>query len=62
MSKQPQIARNLIEQFVVYSTGAPVGFADQLAVEAMMKSLAKRNYGIRSMIHEIVQSDMFRNK
>lgn len=61
-SKEPQIARNLLEQLIVYATGAPVGFADRPAVEEMMKSLAGKNYGVRSMVHEVVQSELFRKK
>ena len=61
-SRQPQIARNLLDQFVVYATGSPVGFADGVAVDGMMKRLAGRNFGIRSMIHEVVQSKLFRMK
>ena len=61
-SRQPQIARNLLEQFIVYATGAPVGFADQPVVDDMMKRLAAGNFGVRSMIHEVVQSELFRQK
>lgn len=61
-SRQPQIARNLLHQFVVYATGSPVGFADRVTADAMMKRLADRDYGVRSMIHEVVQSELFRKK
>lgn len=61
-SRTPQIARNLLEQFIVCSTGAPVGFADRELVDSMMNSLAKKNYGARSMVHEVIQSDLFRKK
>ncbi len=60
--KQPQIARNLLEQFIVYATGTPARFADQPIVDRMMKSLTEKEYGTRSMIHEVVQSDLFRKK
>jgi len=61
-SKESQIARNLLEQFIVYATGAPVGYADRPEVDEMMKSLEKEKYGVRSMIQEVVLSDLFRNK
>lgn len=61
-TKSPQIARNVLEQFIVYATGAPVGFGDQETVESLMTTLAKNNYGVRSMIHEVVQSELFRRK
>ena len=31
-------------------------------VDSMMKALEKKNYGVRSMIHEVIQSDLFRKK
>lgn len=61
-SRDPQIARNLLDQFVVYATGTPVGFADRPIVADMMKSLMESNFGVRSMIHQVVQSDLFRSK
>ena len=61
-ARTPQIARNLLEQFIVYATGTPVGFGDREVVSSMMTSLAKKNYGVRSMVHEVVQSELFRRK
>jgi len=62
LSQQQQIARNLLEQLIIYSTGSPVGISDQPVVDEMMSSLEETEYGIRSMIHIVVQSDLFRNK
>ena len=61
-SHEPQIARNLLEQFIVYATGTPVGFADEAIVNEMMERLKDGDYGVRAMIHEVVQSPLFRNK
>jgi Protein of unknown function (DUF1592)/Protein of unknown function (DUF1588)/Protein of unknown function (DUF1585)/Protein of unknown function (DUF1587)/Protein of unknown function (DUF1595)/Planctomycete cytochrome C len=56
------IARNLLSQLVIYATGADVGFADGAKLDDMMSRLKARGYGVRSMIHEVVQSPLFRNK
>lgn len=56
------LARNLVEQMVVYGTGEPVHFADREAVERMLDQTAERRYGIRSLIHEIVESPLFLSK
>jgi hypothetical protein len=56
------IARNLVEQMVVYGTGAPVSFADRAAVEAVLDRTASRRYGVRSLVHEIVESPLFLKK
>jgi mono/diheme cytochrome c family protein len=56
------IARNLVGQLIIYATGAPVAFADRAAVETVLARTAARHYGVRSLIHEIVQSPLFLNK
>ena len=56
------IARNLAEQLIVYATGAPVRFADRSEVAAILEACRSSNYGVRSLIHEIVQSPIFRRK
>lgn len=56
------IARNLVGQLVIYATGSPVGFADRAAVEAVLDKTADRRYGMRSLLHEMVQSKLFQTK
>lgn len=57
-----QIARNLANQLLTYSTGAPVSFADRAAIEQTLDRVAGSNYGIRSLIQELVQSPVFLSK
>jgi Protein of unknown function (DUF1585) len=57
-----RIAKNLLEQLVQYATGAQVSFADRSEVDAILTRLANERYGLRSMIHEVVGSSLFRNK
>jgi hypothetical protein len=56
------IARNLLRQLVSYATGADVGFADDAKLDEMLSRLKSGGYGVRSMVHEVVQSPLFRNK
>jgi hypothetical protein len=57
-----QIARNMVSQFLTYATGAPVGFADRAEVERILDAAEREHYGMRSIIHEIVKSDLFTHK
>ena len=57
-----QVARHLASQLLVYSTGAEIEFADRDAVETVVARLTDRGYPVRSMIHEVVQSDLFRSR
>lgn len=57
-----QIARNLAEKLLTYATGAEPQFADREVIEEIVARIRPKNYGLRSLIHEIVQSRPFRNK
>jgi hypothetical protein len=57
-----QVARNLLQQFAVYATGAPIRFSDRPAIEAVLARTKPEGYRVRSLVHEIVQSDLFLNK
>ena len=57
-----QIARNAASQLITYSTGAPVSFGDRQALETILDGAEKDRYGLRTLIHQIVQSDLFTHK
>jgi hypothetical protein len=56
------IARNVYGQLLTYATGTPIGFSDRPIVEEILDRTAEGRYGIRSLIHEVVQSPMFQTK
>ena len=62
LSDEKQIARNLARQLTIYATGAPVGFADRAHIEEILQRASSSHYGVRSLIHELVQSELFLNK
>lgn len=62
LANEKQLARNLVQQLTVYATGAPVRFADREQVEQILARASASRYGVRSLIHELIQSDLFRNK
>ncbi|MCY3841168.1 MAG: DUF1592 domain-containing protein [Gammaproteobacteria bacterium] len=56
-----QIARHFAAQLITLATGAEVEFADRDEVHRIVTSVADRGYPVRSIIHEVVQSDLFRS-
>ena len=56
------LAANLARQLTIYATGAPIRFADRPALAKLLARTARSGYGVRDLIHEIVQSDLFLNK
>ena len=59
---EPIVARNLVQQLATYATGAPVGFADRPQIEQILENSRSSDHGVRSLVHGIVQSDLFRFK
>jgi len=62
LEREDQVARNLTQQLLTYATGAGIQFADRDVVEAIRGSVKSRAGGLRTLIHEIVQSDTFQTK
>jgi hypothetical protein len=62
LKDERQIARNLVQQLIAYSTGAPVGFADRAEVERILDVSAKDHFGVRTLIHQVIQSKLFSSK
>ena len=62
LSDPEQIARNMLHQLLVYATGAEIEFADRKEIEDILDRLESRNYGFRSLIHAVAQSDIFLSK
>ncbi len=62
LREEEQLARNVVSQLVVYATGLPLRFSDRATVEAMLDRAEASEYGFRSLIHEVVQSPLFRRK
>jgi hypothetical protein len=56
------LARNLTRQLMVYATGAPVHFSDREQIEHILTGAKSHDYGVRSLIHGIVQSELFQQK
>ncbi|MEO7412468.1 MAG: DUF1592 domain-containing protein [Opitutaceae bacterium] len=62
MKDELPIARNLTRQLVTFSTGAPVHFSDRDEVEKILQHAAASQYGVRTLVHEVVQSSLFQTK
>ena len=62
LKDERQIARNFVNQLVIFSTGAPVRFGDRPIVEAILDRAAANSYGVKSLIEAIIESELFRNK
>ena len=62
LEDEEKIARAFTRQLTVYATGAPVRFSDRPRIEKILRGAAASGYGIRSLVHGIVQDPLFLNR
>jgi len=60
LSDRRAIATGMTEKLVTYALGRRTGFSDRPDIERIVNNVTDKRYGFRSLIHEIVQNDMFR--
>ena len=56
------LAKNMTRQLLVYATGSPVRFSDRAEIDRIVQQSAATHYGLRTLVHQIVQSDLFLRK
>jgi mono/diheme cytochrome c family protein len=59
---KPRLARALTTKLITYATGRAPQTSDREAVEAIVAKIAAKDHGLRSLVHEIVASELFQNK
>jgi hypothetical protein len=47
---------------MTYATGGPVAALDKSEIEAIVRAVKAKDYGFRSLVHEIVLSKLFQSK
>jgi hypothetical protein len=52
----------MVKQWVVYATGEPVSFADRASIEQIVSSAIQKGGGFKTLLHEVIQSPLFREK
>ena len=62
LADKDQLARSLASKLVGYATGATPTTIDQAEIEKIVRNVRDRDYGFRSLVHEVVQSNLFLQK
>ncbi|MCF7786876.1 MAG: DUF1592 domain-containing protein [Prosthecobacter sp.] len=62
LAQPGQLARCLTEKLITHFTGAQMQFADREVVEAIVQRAAPSGYGLRTLVHEVIQSRVFTHK
>lgn len=62
LQDKDQLARSLAEKLLAYATGANPTLADRQDIEKIVARVRAKEYGLRSLVHEVVQSETFGSK
>jgi hypothetical protein len=57
-----RLLTNLARQLAVYGTGRAVSFADRAPITALVAATQKKGGGIRTLIDELIQSQLFQTR
>ncbi|HVJ47246.1 MAG TPA: DUF1592 domain-containing protein, partial [Luteolibacter sp.] len=59
MTSEDDFARCLTRKLLTYGLGRELGFSDRAAVEAIDRKVSSEGNGLRTLIHVIIQSELF---
>jgi hypothetical protein len=62
LKDKDQLARALAEKLVTYATGSAPTALDKQEIEAIVRKVRENKYGVRTLVHEVVQSKLFQMK
>lgn len=62
LKEKSRLAEALVESLLAYALGRTIEFSDADDVDRLLETLKAEDYPVRSMIHEIVASRLFRKK
>ena len=62
LAEHEQILRCLTGKLITYATGAGISFADRTEIERILTKVNSQGSGLRTLVHEIVASDLFQRK
>ncbi len=57
-----QVARHVLSKLIAFSTGGEIEFSDREEVERILQATRSDGYPLRSLIHQVVASRIFRNR
>ena len=62
LKNEDALARNVARQLLIYATGAGIRFSDRNAIDAIIAKTKPSKHGIRSLVQEVVASELFQTK
>lgn len=57
-----RLLTNMAQQFTIYGTGRDIAFSDRAEVRQIVQRTQARGGGLRTLLHEVVQSQLFQTR
>ena len=61
-NRQDQFVRAMVQKMTTYALGRPLTFADRSSIDKITTDVRKQGDGLRTMIEEVVASELFQSK
>ncbi|CAE7520254.1 unnamed protein product, partial [Symbiodinium sp. CCMP2456] len=61
-NRQDQFVHAMVHKLTTYALGRPLGFEDRADIEMITANVRQEGDGLRTLIHSIVQSDLFQSE
>lgn len=62
LDSKEQVAKCVTKKLLTFATGREMGFSDRPEIDHLVKELGTNGDGLRTLVHLVVQSEIFRNK
>lgn len=62
LAEPDRFTKALVEKLATFATGREIGFSDRPAIAAIVNANAESQRGFRDLLHQLVQSELFRTK
>jgi mono/diheme cytochrome c family protein len=59
LTDEASLTKNLVRRLLVFATGRPLSFSDRDAIERIVADADRNSGGVRSILHAVVQSQLF---
>ena len=62
VADKDQFAKCLAEKILMYALGRELGFSDRPTVDAIVSATIDKGYGLRTLVHQVIASQAFKEK
>ena len=62
VSRKTEVARSVVANLMIFATGPRIEISDRETIENIVRRAGEDDFGLRTIVHEVIQSELFQNK